>query len=66
MAAPVNAGRLLAVEGGDFLGGRLPRVQEAFDRGVRSIQLVHHRVDELGAIQTEPWCTAVSRRSART
>jgi membrane dipeptidase len=46
-------GALLAVEGGDFLEGRLDRVQEAYDRGVRSIQLTHYRVNELGDIQTE-------------
>jgi membrane dipeptidase len=50
-AAP---GGVLAVEGGDFLEGRLDRVQEAYDRGVRSIQLTHYRINELGDIQTEP------------
>jgi membrane dipeptidase len=45
---------ILAVEGGDFLEGRLDRVQEAYERGIRSIQLVHYRVNELGDIQTEP------------
>jgi membrane dipeptidase len=45
---------VLAVEGGDFLEGRLDRVQEAYARGIRSIQLVHYRVNELGDIQTEP------------
>jgi membrane dipeptidase len=44
---------ILAVEGGDFLEGRLDRVEEAYQRGVRSIQLVHYRVNELGDIQTE-------------
>jgi membrane dipeptidase len=44
---------LLAVEGCDFLEGRVDRVQEAFDRGIRSLQLVHYRVNELGDIQTE-------------
>jgi microsomal dipeptidase-like Zn-dependent dipeptidase len=39
---------ILAAEGGDFLEGRLDRVQEAYDRGIRSIQLVHYRVNELG------------------
>jgi len=39
---------LLAVEGSDFLEGRIDRVQEAFDRGIRSLQLVHYRVNELG------------------
>jgi len=45
---------ILAVEGCDFLEGRIERVQEAFDRGIRSLQLVHYRVNELGDIQTEP------------
>jgi membrane dipeptidase len=45
---------IMAVEGGDFLEGRLDNVQKAYDRGVRSIQLVHYRVNELGDIQTEP------------
>ena len=45
---------LLAVEGSDFLEGRIDRVQEAFDRGIRSLQLVHYRVNELGDIQTAP------------
>ena len=44
---------LLAVEGCDFLEGRIERVQEAFARGIRSLQLVHYRVNELGDIQTE-------------
>jgi len=51
-----NEGRhaaVLAVEGGDFFEGRLDRVQEAHARGIRSIQLVHYRVNELGDIQTE-------------
>jgi len=50
--APVRG--LLAVEGCDFLEGRLDRVQEAYDRGIRSLQLVHYHVNELGDIQTEP------------
>ena len=45
---------IVASEGGDFLEGRIERVQEAYDRGVRSIQLVHYRVNELGDIQTAP------------
>jgi membrane dipeptidase len=45
---------IVATEGGDFLEGRLERVQEAYDRGIRSIQLVHYRVNELGDIQTAP------------
>jgi membrane dipeptidase len=44
---------LLAVEGCDFLEGRVERVQEAYERGLRSLQLVHYRVNDLGDIQTE-------------
>ena len=47
-------GAILAVEGGDFLEGRVDRVEEAYRRDVRSIQLVHYRINELGDIQTEP------------
>jgi membrane dipeptidase len=47
-------GALLAVEGADFLEGRIDRVEEARALGIRSIQLVHYRVNELGDIQTEP------------
>jgi len=45
-------GAILAVEGGDFLESRLERVEEAHEQGVRCIQLVHYRVNELGDIQT--------------
>ena len=44
---------LLAVEGGDPLEGDPGRVSELFEIGVRSIQLVHYRINELGDIQTE-------------
>ena len=46
-------GMLVTCEGGDFLEGRLSRVEEVWNRGVRSITLVHYRVNELGDIQTE-------------
>ena len=45
---------LLAFEGGDPLEGSVKRVREFYDRGVRSIQLVHYTINELGDIQTEP------------
>src|SRR5216683_242408 len=51
--APAAVRGVLAVEGCDFLEGRVDRVQEAFDGGIRSLQLVHYRVNELGDIQTE-------------
>lgn len=46
-------GMLLTCEGGDFLEGRTDRVATIFARGVRSLALVHYRVNELGDIQTE-------------
>jgi membrane dipeptidase len=47
-------GALLACEGGDALEGEIARVAELHELGVRSIQLVHYRINELGDIQTEP------------
>ena len=43
-------GVLIASEGGDFLEGRLERVEEAYKRGMRSIGLAHQRVNELADI----------------
>jgi membrane dipeptidase len=51
---PGRPGAILAVEGGDFLEGRIERVAEAHANGIRSIQLTHYRINELGDIQTEP------------
>lgn len=42
-----------AVEGGDFIEDRLERVGAAFRDGVRSIQLVHYHINQLGDIQSE-------------
>ncbi len=42
-----------AIEGGDPLEGDLERVQFLYDRGVRILQLVHYRINEIGDIQTE-------------
>ena len=47
-------GMLMTCEGGDFLEGDVARVEEVWDEGVRSITLVHYRVNELGDIQTVP------------
>jgi membrane dipeptidase len=46
-------GVLIGCEGADVLEGNLERVQELHAAGVRLIQLVHYRVNELGDIQTE-------------
>lgn len=45
---------LVSSEGADFLEGRIERVEEAFRRRLRLLQLTHYRVNELGDIQTEP------------
>jgi membrane dipeptidase len=44
---------VFAVEGGDFIEDRLERVGESFGDGVRSIQLVHYHINQLGDIQSE-------------
>lgn len=45
---------IVSAEGGDFLEGRLERVNEAYERyKLRHLQLTHYRVNELGDIQTE-------------
>jgi membrane dipeptidase len=50
-----TASAIIAAEGGDFLEGRLDRVDEAYQRwSLRHLQLTHYRVNELGDIQTEP------------
>ena len=46
-------GVLLGCEGGDVLEGNLERLQELHAAGLRLMQLVHYRVNELGDIQTE-------------
>lgn len=46
-------GILLGCEGADVLEGNLDRLQELHATGVRLMQLVHYRVNELGDIQTE-------------
>jgi membrane dipeptidase len=48
-----KAAAIVAAEGADFLEGDLSRVKWAYDRGLRHLQLVHYRVNELGDIMTE-------------
>jgi membrane dipeptidase len=54
ISAEGRVAALLAVEGGDPLEGDARYVRELYGIGVRSIQIVHYRVNELGDIQTEP------------
>jgi membrane dipeptidase len=44
---------ILAVEGSDALEGDLARLKLFYDRGVRVLQLLHYRINEIGDIQTE-------------
>ncbi len=48
-----KVGAIFTCEGGDFLEEKVERLAEAWDAGVRSIQLVHYHVNQLGDIQTE-------------
>jgi len=54
-AAPAGGpAMILAAEGADFLEGRIERIDEArTQQGLRHLQLVHYRPNELGDIQTE-------------
>lgn len=45
---------ILAHEGADALEENLSRVQLFYDRGIRVMQLVHYRINEVGDIQSEP------------
>lgn len=42
------------IEGCDFLDGKLERLEEAYRRGVRVIQLVHYIPNNIGDFQTGP------------
>ncbi len=46
-------GVFLSCEGADFLDGSAEGIDHVYRRGVRSVTLVHYRVNELGDIQTE-------------
>jgi membrane dipeptidase len=49
-----SVGIILATEGGDFLDGRLERLNILHQRGIRHFQLVHYRTrNGIGDIQTE-------------
>lgn len=46
---------IVASEGGDWLEGRIERLDEAYQRWqLRQLQLTHYHPNELGDIQTEP------------
>ncbi|WP_447726316.1 dipeptidase [Sphingomonas koreensis] len=43
----------VSVEGGDFIEDRLDRIAQAAALGVRSITIIHYRVNQIGDTQTE-------------
>lgn len=45
---------VLAAEGADFMQGRMSLLDEAYEGGLRHLQLVHHTRNAVGDIQTEP------------
>lgn len=45
---------ILSCEGADFVGTDLARVADAYERGVRSVQLVHYAASRFGDVQTLP------------
>ncbi len=45
-------GAIFSTEGGDFLEGRLERLAQAHEDGIRAMTIVHYRVNEIGDIQT--------------
>lgn len=51
---PSKVKAILTMEGGDFLEGKLERLSHAYNDGLRSITIVHYRINEFGDIQTEP------------
>lgn len=44
---------ILTMEGADFLEGKLERIKQVYDDGLRSITIVHYRANEIGDIQTQ-------------
>ena len=48
-----EAGIWLTCEGGDFVETTVDRVAQSYAMGVRSITLVHYRINSLGDVQTE-------------
>src|SRR5215470_12791262 len=43
---------IVDIEGLDFLEGKLERLEESYQRGVRTMQLVHYTPNDIGDCQT--------------
>ena len=54
MHAERAPGIVQAIEGSQFLEGRLERIEDVFARGVRHLQIVHFLASDMGDNQTEP------------
>ncbi|MFN3840149.1 MAG: dipeptidase [Cyclobacteriaceae bacterium] len=50
---PAKVSAFISIEGGDYLEGDAGRLEEMYNDGIRSIQLVHYHPNELGDLQTE-------------
>ncbi|MBN8647082.1 MAG: membrane dipeptidase [Caulobacterales bacterium] len=44
---------ILTFEGADFLEGKIERIKEIYDNGIRSVTIVHYTASEIGDIQTQ-------------
>jgi membrane dipeptidase len=51
---PRMVSAFISIEGGDYLEGDAGRLEEMYQDGIRSVQLVHYHPNELGDLQTEP------------
>ena len=54
IAQTFEVAAFVACEGGDFIEEEPERLQQTYDDGVRSIQLVHYAQNNLGDLQTRP------------
>lgn len=50
---PERLKAILTMEGADFLEGKLERIKQCYEDGLRSITIVHYRASEIGDIQTQ-------------
>jgi membrane dipeptidase len=49
-----NSTAFIGVEGGDYLEGDAGKLEEMYNDGIRSVQIMHYHPNELGDLQTEP------------
>jgi membrane dipeptidase len=49
-----SSAAFIGVEGGDYLEGDAGKLEEMYNDGVRSVQIMHYHPNDLGDLQTEP------------